>query len=279
MNQRDRSVGKNAVIWLAGAGLVLIAVAAIAGQATPPPAQAEGSLLSLSPNVWDLLKKGGYTMIPIGLCSIISLAVVLERFLSLRRNKVLPDELVNATERYLRRGDYDETVRICERFDVPFAHVVRAAMARRHLGIGEMERAMVGTGQHEATVLSRNLRTLGVVANLAPMLGLFGTVVGMIRAFEVISKFGTGNPSLVAEGISEALLTTAAGLLVGIPSLAAYHFFRSRGDRFLFEIETIAFELLHILSLQMGQDGTGGRGTRLPQAAPSAETAPEAEEA
>jgi biopolymer transport protein ExbB len=144
-----------------------------------------------------------------------------------------------------------------------------------------MERAMVGTGQHEATVLSRNLRTLGVIANLAPMLGLFGTVVGMIRAFEVISKVGTGNPSLVAEGISEALITTAVGLAVGIPALAAYHFFRSRGERFLFEIESIAFELLQILTLQIapveGSVRTGRRPLGVPpQNAPPAETGEEA---
>ncbi len=269
MNRRDRSAGRGAVVWLTGVAILLIAGAALAAQATGAPSGS--SSWSLSPDVWGMLKKGGYTMIPIGLCSIIVLAVVMERFISLRRKNILPDDLVNATERYLRRGDYEETVRICERFNVPFAHVIRAALARRHLGIGEMERAMVGTGQHQATVLSRNLRTLGVIANLAPMLGLFGTVVGMIRAFEVISQFGTGNPSLVAEGISEALITTAAGLIIGIPSLAAYHFFRSRGDRFLFEIETIAFEFLHILSLQIGHDGSGGRSVQLPQAAPPAE--------
>lgn len=256
----SRIVGRGAAVWLAGAAILVIAGAALAGQAAAPPA--ESSMWDLSPDVWGTLKKGGYTMIPLGLCSVIFLAVVLERFLSLQRKNVLPDELVTATERYLRRGDYEETVRICERFDVPFAHVVRAALSRRHLGIGEMERAMVGTGQHEATVLSRNLRTLGVIANLAPMLGLFGTVVGMIRAFDVISRFGTGNPSLVAAGISEALITTAAGLIIGIPSLAAYHFFRSRGDRFLFEIESIAFELLNILTLQIEPGGglkSGGR--------------------
>ena len=278
MNRRDRSAGRGAAVWLAGAAVLVIGGAALAGQVAAPPA--ESSMWSLSPDVWGMLKKGGYTMIPLGLCSVILLAVVMERFISLRQKNVLPDELVTATERYLRRGDYEETVRICERFDVPFAHVVRAALARRHLGIGEMERAMVGTGQHEATVLSRNLRTLGVIANLAPMLGLFGTVVGMIRAFEVISKVGTGNPSLVAEGISEALITTAVGLAVGIPSLAAYHFFRSRGERFLFEIESIAFELLQILTLQIAPVEGGVRSGRRPQGvppqdAPTAETGEE----
>ena len=114
---------------------------------------------------------------------------------------------------------------------------------------------MVGAGQHESTVLSRNLRGLGVIANLAPMLGLFGTVVGMIRAFDVISRAGTGNPNLVAEGISEALLTTAAGLLIGIPALAAYHFFRSRSGRLLFEMESISLALLQNLAAQSGVPG------------------------
>lgn len=262
---RGGGVGKIALIWLLGAAILAIGGSVLAGQTAAPP---DGSSFwSLSPDVWGLLRKGGYTMIPIGICSVVSLAVVIERLLSLRRKNVVPDELVTATERYLRRGDFEETVRLCERFDVPFAHVIRAALGRRHMGIGEMERAMVGSGQHQATVLSRNLRTLGVIANLAPMLGLFGTVVGMIRAFEVISKFGTGNPSLVAEGISEALITTAAGLVIGIPSLAAYHFFRSRGERFLFEIETIAFELLHILTIQIAPEGSAVRtGLKTPSA-------------
>ncbi|MBT3352194.1 MAG: MotA/TolQ/ExbB proton channel family protein [Nitrospinaceae bacterium] len=239
------------------------AVAATVGE-TLSGASVGGVKPVFSAGLWNLLKKGGYSMIPIGLCSVISVAVVFERIISLKRDKVMPDELVSALENHLTRSDYDESVRLCERYEVPFARIMRASLSRRHLGVGEMERAMVGTGQHEATVLSRNLRTLGVIANLSPMLGLFGTVIGMIRAFDVISQYGTGNPGLVAGGISEALLTTAAGLLVGIPSLAAYHFFKARGDRFLFEIETIAFEFLHIITVQSGQDGSARRPTIRP---------------
>lgn len=204
---------------------------------------------------WDLLKKGGYTMIPLGLCSVVALMVTLERLISLRRKKVLPGALVSASERYWRSGDFEGASSLCERFDSPLARVLKAGLARRRLGIGEMERAMVGAGQHESTVLSRNLRGLGVIANLAPMLGLFGTVVGMIRAFDVISRAGTGNPNLVAEGISEALLTTAAGLLIGIPALAAYHFFRSRSGRLLFEMESVALALLQNLAAQSSEPG------------------------
>ena len=228
-------------IALAGMGGVALAAKA-AGAAVP------SSSFGFSPKMFLMLGKGGYVMIPIGLCSVIAVALSIERFFTLRREKILPAELVLASQRYWSRGDFDEAVRICERFEVPFSRILRASLARRHLGIGEMERAMVGSGQHESTTLSRNLRALGVIANLAPMLGLFGTVVGMIRAFEVISQAGTGNPSLVAEGISEALITTAAGLSVGIPSLTAYHFFRARGERFLFEMESIALEFLQTLA-------------------------------
>ncbi len=209
--------------------------------------------LGFTPKVWELLKKGGYTMIPLGLCSVIALMVTLERLISLRRKKVLPQALVSASESCWRRGDFEEAAQVCERFDSPLGRVLKAGLARRRLGLGEMERAMVGAGQHESTVLSRNLRGLGVIANLAPMLGLFGTVVGMIRAFDVISRAGTGNPNLVAEGISEALLTTAAGLLIGIPALAAYHFFRSRSGRLLFEMESISLALLQNLAAQSGE--------------------------
>ena len=237
---------------LAGAFALLAASPALAAQAA--------SWWGFTPGAWELLKKGGYTMIPLGVCSVVALAVTLERLLALRRRKALPDDLVAASERYWRRGDLTAAADVCERFDAPLARVLRAALARRRLGLGEMERAMIGAGQHESTVLSRNLRALGVIANLAPMLGLFGTVVGMIRAFDVISRAGTGNPNLVAEGISEALFTTAAGLLIGIPSLAAYHFFRSRGDRLLFEMESIALSLLQSLAAQADELPRAPRG-------------------
>ncbi len=235
-------------IWIAAAA-VLVGASGVAwaGEAR--------AVLDFTPRVWELLKKGGYIMLPIGLCSIIALAITFERLITLRREKVLPAELVLASERSWSRGDFDEAVRVCDRFDVPFARILRAGLSRRHMGLGEMERALFGSGQHESTTLSRNLRGLGVIANLAPMLGLFGTVVGMIRAFNVISLEGTGNPNLVAEGISEALLTTAAGLLVGIPTLAVYHFFRARGEKFLFEMESVALHLLQELAVHTGGQG------------------------
>lgn len=232
----------NAGAWLGGAGVILAA-----GAAWAAPADGGGSLPGFTPAAWDFIKKGGITMIPIGLCSIVGLAVVFERLFVFRREKVVPGEVVHASERYWRRGDFEAALRVYERFDVPLARILRAGLQRRHLGIDEMERAMVGSGQHESTVLGRNLRALGVIANLAPMLGFFGTVTGMLSAFEAIGKAGTVTPTLVAAGISEALITTVAGLAVGIPALAGYHYLRSRADRYLFEMENIALDLLDAL--------------------------------
>ncbi len=240
--------------WGIAAGL---AVAFLLLADAPAFAAPAASWWGFTPRAWELLKKGGYTMIPLGCCSVVALMVALERLVSLRRKKILPAGLVTASEVYWNRGNLEGAAQICGRFDAPLARVLQAGLARRRLGIGEMERGMIGAGEHESTALSRNLRTLGVIANLAPMLGLFGTVIGMIRAFDVISRAGTGNPNLVAEGISEALLTTAAGLLIGIPALAAYHFFRARGDRFLFEIESIALSLLQKVAAHAGKPEAG----------------------
>ena len=114
--------------------------------------------------------------------------------------------------------------------------------------LDEIERAVEGAGQHEASLMNSNLRVLGAVANITPMMGLLGTVIGMIKAFNVIYLSGTGNPGLVASGISEALITTAAGMAVGIPALALYHYFRGKIDRYVFEMEEISFQLIEELS-------------------------------
>ena len=122
----------------------------------------------------------------------------------------------------------------------------------------DIERALETTGQYEATILGSHVRGLGVIANLAPMLGFLGTVTGMIKAFQAIAAAGTSNPSLVASGISEALLTTAAGLVIGIPALALFHFFRGRVDRFVTEMEEVALDLVEDLMSQQRRIRSSG---------------------
>lgn len=200
--------------------------------------------------VFNLFRLGGVVMYAILFCSIIALAISLERLFNLRRTKIIHPEFLEDIQRHWFRHDVAKAVEACQGWDISIARILRAGLLRFEYGFLEIERAIEGAGQHEATLLVSNLRVLGAVANLAPMLGLLGTVLGMIKAFNVISQSGTGNPGLVAGGISEALITTAAGLVVGIPVLALYHYFRGRVDKFVFEMEEISLKLLEELALR-----------------------------
>lgn len=207
----------------------------------------------------ELFQRHGAVLLPvvtaisiagIVLCSVIVLAIVIERSIALRRRRIMPSGLLEQVRRYWYRGDIKAALECCDEHSVAIARILKAGLARHQAGMGEIEKALESAGQFEATGLGSNVRGLGVVANLAPMLGFLGTVTGMIKAFQAIAAAGTSNPSLVASGISEALLTTAAGLLVGIPSLALFHFFRGRVDRFVTEMEEVALELVEDLTSQ-----------------------------
>ena len=192
--------------------------------------------------------KGGFVMYPLLLCSIIVLAIIMERTNALRRRKIMHSKLLEQVRRYWLSGEIEKAISMCQRYDIAISRILKAGLRRSHYGILEIERAIEGAGEHEATILNSNLRGLGVIANLAPMLGLLGTVTGMIKAFNVISESGTGNPSLVASGISEALITTATGLIVGIPTLAIYYYFRGRVDKLIFEMEDASINFIEELS-------------------------------
>jgi biopolymer transport protein ExbB len=134
---------------------------------------------------------------------------------------------------------------------------LRAGLRKLKEGPQEVERAIEVTGSHEAGVLGANLRFLGAISNIAPMLGFLGTVTGLITAFNVIALQGTGDPKLMADGVSEALITTEFGLFVGIPALGAYHYLRAKVDRLLHEMEGITIELLNApgFGARVGDEG------------------------
>ncbi|MBI5182778.1 MAG: MotA/TolQ/ExbB proton channel family protein [Nitrospinae bacterium] len=211
-------------------------------------------------NILSIIKKGGPVMYPIIFCSVLALGIALERLFHLRRNNIIDPEFLSTIKKYWHKQEMDRAVGICHKYDISMSRILRAGLLRFDYGIIEIERAIEGAGQHEVSLLSSNLRILGVIASLAPMLGFLGTVTGMIRAFNVISQSGAGNPSLVASGISEALITTAAGLIVSIPTLAIYHYFRGKVDRFIFEMEEISIQLIeklfHTKGVTEGEDGT-----------------------
>ena len=211
------------------------------------------------PSLGELFQRYGAVLLPvvtaisvagIGLCSVMVVAIVIERSIALRRRRIMPPGLLEQVRRYWYRGDIPAALECCDEYPVAIARVLKAGLSRHEASTDEIEKGLEAAGQFEASGLGRHIRGLGVVANLAPMLGFLGTVTGMIRAFQAIAAAGASHPSLVASGISEALLTTAAGLLVGIPSLALFHFFRGRVDRFVMEMEEIALELVEDLTSQ-----------------------------
>ncbi len=179
-------------------------------------------------------------MWPILMCSIFSLAIAVERAMQLRSKKVIHPDFLKDVKAHWLRGDYDKALKVCRSHDIAISRIVRAGLLRSDMGILEIERAIEGAGAHETTVLTSNLRWLGALANIATLLGLLGTVTGMIRSFNVIASAGPGNLSLVANGIAEALIATAAGLTVGIPTFAAYHFLRGKADRLVILMEEIS---------------------------------------
>ncbi len=194
--------------------------------------------------VWIWVREGGVVMYPILLASVLALAIFLERLYALRRSKVVPEGFVGELENFEKSGETGVLLSLCNVYDSAIARIIRAGLERLPYGLSEVAHAVEGTGQHEAAMLSTNLRMLGAISNLAPMLGLLGTVLGMIHAFSVIARMGSGRPEVIASGISEALLTTAAGLIVAIPTLAGYHYLKGRIDRYVMEMEEVAMSFL-----------------------------------
>jgi biopolymer transport protein ExbB len=199
---------------------------------------------------WELLsifEKGGVMMYPILFSSVLILGIAIERLYNLRRKNVINSDFLKKVRNQWDWKDIKKTLQLCNTFDNSLSRILKVGVLRVGGKLDEIERAIEGAGQHEASLMNSNLRVLGAVANITPMMGLLGTVLGMIKAFNVISLSGTGNPGLVASGISEALITTAAGMAVGIPALALYHYFRGKIDRYVFEMEEISFELIEEL--------------------------------
>ncbi len=191
-------------------------------------------------------QQGGPVMYPILLCSIVALAIFLERLWAYRKSKLIPEHLIGALSS--AGTDIKKIEEICANNPSPLARIILAGAKRIRVSYEEALTAMESVGQHEFSVLSRELRVLSTIGNIAPMLGFLGTVLGMINAFSTIAKAGTGRPELIATGISEALITTAAGLIVAIPSVLAYNFLKNKLDKLAAEMEEVALGVLDRLT-------------------------------
>jgi biopolymer transport protein ExbB len=195
----------------------------------------------------ELLIKGGILMIPIALCSVLALAITIERIINLTLQKVHPPEFIAKIKRLLTQGKVGEAVAICTNTASPIAQIIEAGILKRHQDREHIKEAIEQAGKQQATQLHKYLGVLATIASISPLLGLLGTVAGMIKVFQVISIKGVGNPGALAGGISEALITTAAGLVVAIPTLVVHNYFYKRANRFVLYMENTSLELLDIL--------------------------------
>ncbi len=186
----------------------------------------------------DMILHGGPVMIPIGLCSIVSLAYIVERSIRLQKGRLGSMRMGEEVLVAVQDGGPRKGLDFCLQNDTPLTRILAAGLKMAGRPFLEVEKSVEDAGMREVKRLSANLRPLVVVAAIAPLLGLLGTVWGMIEAFSNIAvKEGLGKPELLASGISQALITTATGLSIAIPTQAAYFFFKSRIDRFVHRVE------------------------------------------
>ena len=209
-------------------------------------------------DLWDIIQDGGLLMIPLGVCSLMLVTLIFERTISLRRGRIIPRPFVRRFLEQIREGelDRDGALQLCDENGSPVATVFAGAVRKWGRPGVEVEQAIIDSGERATNGLRRYLRIFNGIATISPLLGLLGTVVGMIRAFNAIATSDAmGRPELLANGISQALLTTAAGLSVAIPALIFYMYFVSRVDRLIIDIDALAQDLVNVISAEELESG------------------------
>jgi biopolymer transport protein ExbB len=211
-----------------------------------------------------MIREGGVLMIPIGFCSFVLLVFVFERSVSLRRGRVIPRPFVRRFLEQLRAGQLtrDDALRLCEENKSPVAEVFGAAVRKWGRPSVEIEQAIIDTGERVTNELRRYIRLFNAISTISPLLGVLGTVFGMISAFNsIVHSQAMGRAELLAGGIAMALLTTAAGLCVAIPALIAYLYFISRVDRLIIMIDAFGQQVVDMISAEAQTSrAAGGRG-------------------
>ncbi len=193
--------------------------------------------------IWNALQRGGIIMIPLLLSSIIALAVVIEKLLTLKRKKIIIPEIVSIIENLKSLADIKLAISICEKNKGPFSNITLIGLKNVQLSKEDMREMFQDQGRQEVRSLQRGLGILETIAAIAPLLGLLGTVLGMIKVFDVISIQGVGQTSALSAGISEALITTVVGLSIGIPTLVFYNYFSDKAENLILDIEKYSNDL------------------------------------
>lgn len=200
--------------------------------------------------MFEIVKAGGIMMGPIILASIVTAAIFLERLWTLQTKRVLPAELTEKVWRWVQQGQIQDKHIAALQQNSPLGKILAAGLANRNRDRVVIREAIEDTGRHVVHELDRFIGTVGTIASLSPLMGLLGTVFGMIRTFNAITTSGIGNPASLAGGIAEALITTAAGLTVAIPALLAYKYLRGRVQTLVVQMEKEAIKLVEALETQ-----------------------------
>jgi biopolymer transport protein ExbB len=205
--------------------------------------------------MWEMMLAGRYMMIPIGLASLVGLTVIIERFLVLQKSRILFPEISGAVNSMDASDDLSVLRSICQQHPGAFANIVLAGINHSDNDWTIIRDVLQEAGRQEAGRLTRRLGVLETVAAVSPLLGLLGTVLGMIRVFATISNAGLGSPEVLSTGISEAMVTTAAGLIIGIPALVAYNWLNGRADSIIFDLEFNSSKVLDTLRRRQQRSG------------------------
>lgn len=195
----------------------------------------------------DYFSRGGPMMWPLLACSVAGLVFIIERGWALHRIKDNMAEIVSRVRRALHARDMEASIKVCDTLAGPIANTLKAGLLQFGKPVEEIERTMEAVAMQEVARMERFLWILATVANIAPLFGFLGTVTGLINAFEQVAEVGLGNPRAVAGGVSEALITTAAGLMIALPVQTAYNYFTTRVGKVTLNMETAGAMLIETL--------------------------------
>lgn len=209
-----------------------------------PPEGGGGSQQAQGSTFMDLIKAGNYVGHFIIICSIVGFGLMIEHIVNIKRAKLCPPEIVAELEALVDEGQYEEAVSLCNANPNFFTNIIGASLSKVNDGYESMVAAMEETGEEEAAKLNQKISYISLIGNIAPMLGLTGTVTGMISAFGVIKTKTAPSPADLARGVEEALVTTAEGLFVAMPMLTAYFLFKNKVTMYIMEIGMICGEFV-----------------------------------
>jgi biopolymer transport protein ExbB len=199
----------------------------------------------------EIIERGGIMMYPLLLASVLALAIIIERFFSLRKRKVIIPEIISVVEQFSSFKDMELAKNICAKYHGPLSNLIKTGLENTDLERAEIKELIEDQGRQEVRHLEKGLTILETIAVIAPLMGLLGTVLGMIKVFGVIKEQGIGQAAALSGGISEALITTVTGLFVGIPVLIFFNYFSRRAENFVLDIEKysiILIQKIHKLS-------------------------------